>query len=446
MALGELEAENELLVQVATAQDELLRIVVHGRGLLALLDRLSELVGNPVAVSDPLYQVLATSPRTEHGDRFHWESVQRGVASRQALDDSAVAPYFRRVEDSHETVLFPRFPELGMELRRLRAPIVGGDRLLGYVTILEERRQLDDLHATVLERATLVLALELMRQRAEIETEYRLIAEFLRDLFADLGDDMATVGRRAALLGIDVLRPWRLLLVDVDDVDELCRQFLSADPVRATEHLADIVRRVVRTRQERAIAVTHGERIVVLYPEDGAGGESTARSLAQVIRHDVRWASRGATVSVAVGGVCQQVSEYRQRFLQAGRALDIARSLKRRDETVMAEELGIYSVLLRREDIGDVVDYAEHLLAPLLRHDAHRGSRLIETLHAYLEENGAFRATARRLHVHLNTLRGRLLRIARLCDCDLADARTRLNFRIALDVYQMTRTGRTGRS
>src|SRR5919202_3193565 len=169
MALGELEPENELLVQVATAQDELLRIVVHGRGLLALLDRLSELVGNPVAVSDPLYQVLATSPRTEHGDQFHWESVQRGVASRKALDDSAVAPYFRRVEDSRETVLFPRVPELGMAPRRLRAPSVGGDRLLGYVTILEERRQLDDLHATVLERATLVLALELMRQRAEIE-------------------------------------------------------------------------------------------------------------------------------------------------------------------------------------------------------------------------------------------------------------------------------------
>ena len=74
-----------------------------------------------------------------------------------------------------------------------------------------------------------------------------------------------------------------------------------------------------------------------------------------------------------------------------------------------------------------------------MENDEKHGTKLLETLEVYLSENGALRKTARRLFVHVSTLRGRLDRVEHLCDLDLRNAKARLNLQISMEVYRMAK-------
>jgi len=162
-------------------QNELLQVMLRGGGIATMVERLSELLTNPVAVADPLFHFIAGAPDAEHGDRHRRETMLRGGTAREVLDDPVAGAQFRRVAAEGRPVLFPPFPEHGMDERRLMAPILAGTELLGYLTIAEETTPIQELHNVVLQQAALILALELLKQRAVLEGEMRLRSDFLRD-------------------------------------------------------------------------------------------------------------------------------------------------------------------------------------------------------------------------------------------------------------------------
>jgi DNA-binding PucR family transcriptional regulator len=189
----------------------------------------------------------------------------------------------------------------------------------------------------------------------------------------------------------------------------------------------------VRQRLPGAICAVQGESIAVLQP----AGAGDPRALAEELRRETDRMLPGVTVTVAVSGICDSLDDFPVRYAEARRALDVAAGLHRTNQTVALEELGLYGLLFRREDQDELSRFTDRLLGPLIAYDARRGSSLIETLDAYLAEGGAFRATARRLGIHLNTLRGRLDRIEQLCGSDPRDAKTRLDLQIALEIARI---------
>ena len=76
--------------------------------------------------------------------------------------------------------------------------------------------------------------------------------------------------------------------------------------------------------------------------------------------------------------------------------------------------------------------FRDALLRPIEEHDARRHTELVRTLELFLESGGAYQPTAEALHVHVNTLRGRLARIEELTGRSLSDMETRVDFFIAL--------------
>jgi DNA-binding PucR family transcriptional regulator len=71
-------------------------------------------------------------------------------------------------------------------------------------------------------------------------------------------------------------------------------------------------------------------------------------------------------------------------------------------------------------------------LATLREHDDQHGSDYQRTLAAWLDHPGAPTQAARAIHVHPNTMRYRMSRIADLAGLDLDDATVRLAVRLQL--------------
>jgi purine catabolism regulator len=440
---ADLIAENDSLRAALALQNDLIDLALAERGVAAMVDRLAAAVGNPVALADQLFHLLACSPSGEHGDRHRREALAHGGTPRRVLDDPHVGAHFRLVGERRQPTLFPAFPEHGMDRRRLMAPVLANDEIIGYVTVLEERPFADSLPAT-LEQAAKLLALELLKRRVALETELHLMTDFLGDLLTGRSPNRDAVVSRAGFLGVDLFRSWIVLLVGTDDAPALCAAADAANPVAAHQKLFEVIRRRVRQLLPGGIVAVQGESIVVLHPAATVPGARTngPSDLADELRRETARMLPGATTTVAVSGVCRSLDDFPVRYAEARRALDVARGLQRRDQTVALEDLGLYGLLFRREDADELRRFADRLLGSLFAYDARRGTRLVDTLDTYLAEGGAFRATARRLGIHLNTLKGRLDRIAQLAEIDLGDAKTRLDLQIALEIARVA--GQTG--
>jgi len=434
------EEEFESLKQAHLIQDTLLQILLEGGDIYAILKCLAEHIGDPVAVADDQWHFIASHPKGEHGDRLRREAIRRGGTVREILDAPIVGALFKRVTQERRVTLFPAFPAHGMEKRRLMAPILAGKDILGYVTVLEESQPFQDSHAAMLQQAALILAVELLNQRAVLEAEMRLRADFLRDLFAENYISRETIGLRASLLGINLFRPWDLLVIEPDDAEALLAELDMNRLTAARARLLEVVRRLARARSPGSIVIVQSESIVVLRPAGSgptpAGGTSElADALREQIRHTFR--ETGRTVSVGIGGRCEGLADFSQRYAEARRALDVTRSLGHTDRTQTLESLGVVGILYQRGNSKEMLGFALRVLGPILEYDRRRRAALVDTLDAYLTENGALRRTAARLNVHLNTLRGRLERIQETAQIDLRDAKARLNLQLALEIYRL---------
>lgn len=81
-------------------------------------------------------------------------------------------------------------------------------------------------------------------------------------------------------------------------------------------------------------------------------------------------------------------------------------------------DLASLPTLLGQQPTDRLAAFATQLVLPIVEYDAKQRGELLETLRAFIELEGAVEATARRLHVHPNSLRHRLRRIRTLTGRD----------------------------
>jgi purine catabolism regulator len=105
-------------------------------------------------------------------------------------------------------------------------------------------------------------------------------------------------------------------------------------------------------------------------------------------------------------------------------------------------DLGSFQLLLSLQDTDALRLYCDSLLGPIESGEGHYGGELMRSLEAFIESNGQWEAAARRLFCHRHTLRYRIRKIEELTGRDLASARDRIEFWLALrgrEIVQPTR-------
>ena len=115
-------------------------------------------------------------------------------------------------------------------------------------------------------------------------------------------------------------------------------------------------------------------------------------------------------------------------------AVDQARVARDRGRGAVTEFADVASVGVLSALTGEARALAEAELAPLTAHDATDGTRLVETLRAWLTNDCSHEATAFALGVHRHTVRTRLSLAERVLGQDLSSFATRASLWTALQV------------
>lgn len=365
--------------------------------LFALADAAAALIDAPVTIEDAQSRVLAYSSRQDLADPARVSTIVGRRVPDEVLATLRAQGVFRRLARSAEPVFVPAS---GGTKPRLVIPVRAGGTWLGSIWAVVEERPPAALVAELVQTSS-VVALHLLRLRAQADLSRRVAADRLRGVLSGnvsgAADWLPTGPWRVVALGGDG-DPVRLL----DLWESVCRRHAWNQPL-----LADLDGRgyaVVRDTDE---------------PSPGTWGWLGA-VVAQARRESLELTARAGRPAYAP----VDLERSRTEAQEADRVVDPAAAVAAHEEAWAEVTVARAASTL----VGDLLGP----LAVLRDHDVEHHSEHLRTLAAWLDHPGAPTAAARSIHVHPNTMRYRMARIADLAGLDLDDATVRLAVRLQI--------------
>lgn len=139
-------------------------------------------------------------------------------------------------------------------------------------------------------------------------------------------------------------------------------------------------------------------------------------------------------ISAGVGNSYNNVDDLRKSYKQAGQAIKVLRGQYGGNNTYFYENLGIYLILMKIDDMPFLEKFYNEMFMPILEYDKSTNSKLLETFEAYLAENCNMDKTSKKLFIHKNTLKYRLEKIEKLLECDINNFQQLVKYEIAFKV------------
>ncbi len=407
-----------VLRRALAAQERLERIVLSERGLDALAGTLATLIGAAVLVFDargePLAQHAFRRPVEEETFSALRDEMRERARRREAR------AFMPGGEDGSRSLALPVASD-GVPRSGVSTPARVPE---AWLVAIKDTGPLTDFDRLTLHQAVTIVALELLRARVAGDTERRLA-----------GDVLAAVVR-GELSGSELsrrLQPFGL----ADRVAAIVLERPSrgrGSPAPAESALS------IALREDAApgLVASSGSLTCALVP--GMDEEELfqlAERVALVVSKEL-----GNHVAVGVGRPVPG-SDARRSFHEARCALEAlafvdtsgsngATSGTGRARVATYKDLGSFQLLLSLQDDEALKLFCDSILGPIEASEGHYGGELMRSLEAFIEENGQWERAARRLYCHRHTLRYRIRRVEELTGRNLASARDRIEFWLAL--------------
>jgi sugar diacid utilization regulator/GAF domain-containing protein len=423
--------QHEALKRSVAIQNQLTELVLQGHNLEVIAHRLSDLLGAPILVLGPFFNILA---------RTGLETGQaKAVAS--AVASARVTPRFvgnwTQMMTTYKPIRLLQGANFVASPAQVVTPIVVGDDVVGYVVVVEMEAVLDDMEFIALQQAATVFAVELTRTRVIAEVEHRLRADFVNDLVSKRFDPQMVFGR-AKGIGHDLSVPQVLLAFASNPVSS--GSSISASNPRSARVIDDDRRleRAVRVSLQRRELMAQismiGEVTVVLVALPGSAGppRDKAITIARGLYGDLASTLKPMTVAIGMSCICYSMDAIAESYREALIAMKKGQQFDLGNSLTIFDELGVDRVLSMASDQRGLEEYVESQLGALLDYDRERGACLVLTLEAYINSGGRLRETARAVGIHVNSLDYRLRRIEQISSVSLNDADSRLDLAMAL--------------
>jgi sugar diacid utilization regulator len=294
------------------------------------------------------------------------------------------------------------------------APVEAGRDLLGYLWVgpaaADAAEDVADraIVSLVMERVTPVVALELVTKG---DAERRQRGDFIYELLAERVPDFAVMEARAAGFWSRVGEAHRPLILSITGANEQWGSNLET------------ARRLVGAVRPNDFATVHGRHVVVFVaPPSRNHVEAALADIAQVLERN------HLAATAVVGGVCRDLRQSRESTLAALRLNELLRP----EGVLWAEGLEALTYLFDPGQKDRLDALCRSALAPLNRRE-----RLMDAVHAYFESGGNKADAARRLGIHVNTLRQRVERAEQLLGGRIDESVRAVPLRLALLVREL---------
>src|SRR5665811_927565 len=401
----------------------LMELAIAGESLEEQVSTLAQLANRVIVVESRDGRVLATHTPEEVTKHVPIDEVLRSTRE-QAL------PWLRSVATTSAaepaTAIFDG-PE---PWRRVVAPVVGRDGLLGNLSLLINGTGATAADQVLTARGAAACAVTLARDQAAAYARHEVELNVLDEILDGALRSEVSLAQQLRRLGHDIEQPHVALVLraNTDEPVSLAR-------TKRWSMLEDGVQRTATRYSAKALWRVRGATAEIVWPAD----ENTdIPEIAAVVHQDVQaiLTQQGLqeSVSVGVGRVGSGFDGVRQSHHEARQALSLGRRIHGLGQVTLFEQLGVYRLIFAAEQLPEMQEFLHEALGALIAYDKDHGADLVRTLQAFFGANCSPKEAAQMLHVHRNTVLYRLERIADIMQVDLSDADTRLRLHLALHV------------
>lgn len=393
---------------------------------------------NPILTAI-LHEQADLLSKSEHIHRRLTEIVLNGGQVQDVL--TALSQFTQgEVAFYQDTILAEEMTDI-QDKNSYKAIVQAGSRPYGWLILTEKEQPVNEIAKVAVVHGATVIALLMQREEAKKEVEQRFRNDFITDLIFGHYHERATVLKRGAFYGWDLNLGHIVCLFQSHPA--ISKQLAENEDkaLKVKQNLAKIIAQRFQFSEPQPIIAFVGDYVLVLStPQNKETSKAQLSRLKNTAHEIIRQAKKQMPeiqFSVGISRYIEDILEIRQGYSQAQQALRLARTAKVENTVTAYDDLGVYRLLLGREQDHEVLAFYQEKFLPLVEFDQLNRSHLVETLEAYFANNQSLTKTSQVLFIHHNTLYYRLTKIEQILDISLQDFEDRLNLLVAMKIAKI---------
>ena len=299
-------------------------------------------------------------------------------------------------------------------------PVTVGEEIEAYFVIIEEEGLIDFFDQFVLRIGFIILQSSYEQILLAKKFENRGFKKLVYDLVENRLPDMKTIRDRSQDVGLDIHKEYYLLIYR-NRTDKFSLEDIAGELESAYYNTLSVLR-------GRYTFLDEGYGIVII-PKDETGYEDTVKLIelkAEDMVDRVKSKFRKSDIEIGFSDIAFEIQEFGEGVNLAKKSLEIGNRLYKDKRIFKYSDLGVFAWLdIREEEMDMLLEDIEVLL-----HEDNKD--LLKTLKVYLESNLNYSLTAKKLYIHINTVRKRIREIEELTDYDLEDPMKRVKLEVLL--------------
>lgn len=293
----------------------------------------------------------------------------------------------------------------------------------GQIYLFHDGHPFDRTDFILLDFAIAATKIEMQRIVAMQEERQKYERQFLEQLLSSQFETWEEAAKRAAELGWDLPHRARVFIIRVQDKIDV-----NGSGIHST-----VNRFLISWLGNKVInSVYKDDTMVVLIPERHEEYPKSAQKLCSEL---IKTADRDC-FGIGIGRV-YAYPDYVKGYQEAKHAIEVGATINGDSNVFCFEKLGFYRLFCTPISSGEVTRFYDDYLKPVIEHDRKNNGNLAVTLCLFLNYGCNYRATAKALYLHPNSVRYRMQMVEKICGINLQSAEDRFNMAVALKLALM---------
>lgn len=416
-----------MLIKIDKFNREVMKIMMKGGSLKEIARKLYDNIGNSLAIYENMSdscEIICNEEDRNIIDNIIYEHISLKYIEEINYDDEG--NYKVHKDEIRERTV-----------ERVVIPIVIENVEYGCIFIWLDKKDLTPLDNMLIESYVHVIALDFVKKRSlyNMESNYKL--EFFDDLLSDNENRQKRAIERAKTFNFYKTLKYTVITILLKDIQPLNN--LAIDNASSSQgsisDLLFITDRIAKIHRERIVYVDKSDRILILYGSERSKNSQIIKSEVINFCENILQAAlkkfNENNLTIGIGRSYDRAEELYKSYGQSKLIVENlcntnVRSIKHYDD------LGLYRILAFEGLQGELIQFCDDTIKPLIEYDKINNSELIKTLKIYFECDGNMKKISEKMYMHYNTIIYRVQQIKDITGLDLENGDSRLNLEIAL--------------
>lgn len=394
--------------------------------LETLVDTISEVLQCPVTLEDANHRLLAYSSHDPQTDPARIATIIGRRVPEKVINSLWRDGIIQQLISCDEPIRIPAIHEVGLG-NRVAISIRKNDDVLGYIWVLEVENKLNEDALVQLKKAAQAARTKLLHLQVHKRKQQEGIQEFFWKLLTGLLKSQSQIREHAAQLLLSLPNTYQVIV------------FRFAEEIHET--LNQHIHYLITTTQRLRIVCSAVDRDQLILLAGPVGKAASKQDFADFMRNFIhRMKDRYQVEPVTAGASSLVDGDYTKveaGFWEAAAVIQIKSRFPFETRDIFYyEDLGFYRYLPTMIEQRRAQQINNPQLQRLREYDREHNTCLLKTLQVFLSHDCNVKDAADNLHVHVNTMNYRLMRISEIADIDLKNIDQKISLYLDLKMEE----------